>query len=292
MTFGHYILTRFNLPLSSRKSGESTNVCGQEYLSYRFDLFEQFCLPSVRNQVCQNFKWLILFDINTPDEFKKKAADWHNEYPKLIPCYLDVKDYGGMSVTSNYVTDVDTDTPMLQITSRFVADIIRSLEESLPEWILTTRLDSDDALHRDWIKCMQNLFKANPQQLAYDFVYTFKYIPSDGVAYRYALKNGHYITLAETFGSEIRSVLFCNHLEIDKNIEVKHIYGRTLQTELIHSGNVVNDYSNLSIGGLWYALLHFRERDYGYGTVLFSRRKALWMLGSLLKQRILQWVAR
>lgn len=286
MTFSHYILTRFNLPLSSVTVGGKWDVCGEKYLSYRFSLFERYCMPSVKNQTCQNFKWLILFDINTPESFKQRAAEWHRGYPNLVPCYLKVEDYGGVTPSSELVMDVDTDAPMLQITCRFVADIIRSLETSMPEWMLTTRLDSDDALHKDWIKNLQDSFKVNPRLSAFDFVYTYKYIPEEQIVYRYVLRNGHFITLAEPFSSDFRSVLFCNHLDMDKYVKVEHFYKGTFQTELIHSRNVVNGYTDLSIGGLLYALFHFWGRDFGYETVHYSRWKALWMLGSLIKQRL------
>lgn len=286
MTFSHYIITRFNLPLSSRSIKNGLDVCSQDYLSKRIDIFERFCMPSIRQQTCQNFKWLILFDIKTPDVYKQIAAGWHNIYPNLIPCYLDVEDYGGLPSGSELVTDVDTDSSMLQITSQFVGDTIRSLEVSHPEWILTSRIDDDDALHQDWIARVQGLFKACPQQLAYDFVYTYKYVLKESIVYRYALRNGHFLTLAEPSDTEFRSVLFCNHLEMDKYFKVEHIYGRTLQTELIHSENVVNGYTDLSIRGLWSAFFNFGGKKFGYNTIEYSRLKALWMIGSLLKHKL------
>lgn len=286
MTFSHYIITRFNLPLSSRSIQGGPDVCGYDYLSHRFDIFERFCMPSIRQQTCQNFKWLILFDYKTPDNFKQIAAGWHNEYPNLIPCYLDVEDYGGLPSGSELVTDVDTDSSMLQITCRFVTRTIRSLETSNSEWILTTRLDNDDALHRDWVAYVQDLFRAKPQGGALDFVFTYKFVLDEGIVYRYALQNGHFLTLAESSDSGFRSVLFCNHLEMDKFFKVEHFYGRTLQTELIHSGNVVNGYTDLSVNGLWSAFIHFQGKSFGYKTINYSRLKALWMIGSLLKHKL------
>lgn len=292
MTFSHYILTRFNLPLSSLQKGQTSAVCKPEYLFYRFSVFEKFCLPSVRNQTCQSFKWLVLFDNNTPESFKQRAAGWHRAFPNLIPCYLDVDVYGGILENPCPVNDVDTDGPMQQITSRFVTDVIRSMERTLPEWVLTTRLDSDDALHRDLVKVVQGFFLKNPKMMAFDNVFTYKYILDESIIYRYKLINGHYLTLAEKTGDSFRSVLFCNHLAMDKYVEVQHIYGRTLQTELIHSGNVVNGYTDLSISGLRYALFHFRGHEFGYDGVRFSRKKAVYMIGSLLKRRLWSKCAR
>lgn len=288
MSFVHYIVTRFNLPVSSRPAGESKAACGKEYLSYRFGIFENYCLPSVRRQSCQGFKWIILFDADTPEEFRKRAEGWHLGYPNLIPCYLDVDEYGGLASDDAGVTDVDTDVSMLGITEQFVTDTIRSLEAALPDWVLTTRLDNDDALHRGFVRSVQESFTADPRPVAYDFVNTYKCVLDERVVYRYQLKNGHFITLAERPDQGFRSVLFCNHLEMDRHVETVHIDKSTIQAELIHGGNVVNGYTDLSLGGLLYAFVHFRKGDFGYEGFRYSRFKALWMAGSLAKQRFLR----
>lgn len=286
--FSHYLLTRFNLPLSSRPEGNTVDVLGDAYLSYRFKLFESTCLPSVRNQSNQNFKWLILFDINTPDTYKRKAEEWHNTYSNLIPCYLDTNRYGGLPLNREKGYDIDTDCAMLDITQRFVADVISTLEDFPKEWRLTTRLDSDDALHYDLIDTIQKAFSDNPGNAAYDFVYTYKYVPKERICYRYSLINGHYITLAELTEKTTRSVLFCNHLEMDQYVPVYHFYSRPRQLELIHGENVVNGYTDLTLSGLLYAIFHFRGKDFALDAVRYSRIKALIMIGSLIKQSLLK----
>ena len=61
MIIKHYILTRFNLCGRNRdKSKQSTLT--KEWLHHRIKLFETYCLPSIKQQTNQNFKWLILFD--------------------------------------------------------------------------------------------------------------------------------------------------------------------------------------------------------------------------------------
>ncbi len=282
--FRHYILTRFNLPLSSRNKGMGIDVCGEEYLAYRFRLFEDYCLPSVKNQSCQNFKWLVLFDANTPRVYKDRAEVWHKEYSNLIPCFLDVDHYGGLTPSSSdSVFDVDSDGNMLRITREFISDIFYDLEDAYPRWCVTTRLDSDDAIHRDLIETIQRLFIKDPKESVLDFVASYKYVPEEHIVYRYWLKNGHFITLAEEPSRKPRTVLFCNHLEIDQFVHVQHVYGLPLQLELIHGRNVINGYTELSVSGLLCAFLHFRKDRFGLKATTYSRSKSLWMVGSLLK---------
>ena len=286
--FRHYILTRFNLPLSSRNNGMGIDVCGEEYLAYRFRLFEDYCLPSVKNQSCQNFKWLVLFDANTPRVYKDRAEAWHQENPNLIPCFLDIEQYGGLLPTSgDLVVDVDNDESMLQITRDFICSVLKDQGETTSRWLLTTRLDSDDAIHTDLIKTIQRDFLQNPQESVFDYVASYKYVPEEHIVYRYWLRNGHFITLAEALFREPRTVLFCNHLKIEEFVRVKHIYGLPLQLELIHGGNVVNGYTELSISGLLCAFLHFHKKCFGLNTTNYSRMKALWMVGSILKHRLI-----
>lgn len=281
-SFSHFIITRFNI--SSLPKGESP-VCGKEYLDYRFPLFEKFCLPSVKNQTCKNFRWLVLFDINTPEEYKQRAAQWHSDFPNLIPCYLDYNAYGKPDYEKE-AAEIECNGKLREITATFIADTIRLLSPEKTEWYLTTRLDSDDALHRKMVESVQKRFTANPCQTVFDYPYSYKFIKEEKVVYRYTLLNGHFMTMAETAGPGFRSVLFYNHLRIADNEVVQHLFSHPLQTELIHGGNVVNGYTELTVRGLLYAFLYFRKKNFRYRGVTYSRVKALWMIGSLLKRKI------
>ena len=59
----HFIITRFNLRGSDPSS---VRMIDDGYLAQRLDLFERFCLPTVRNQTVQDFRWLVLFAEDTP----------------------------------------------------------------------------------------------------------------------------------------------------------------------------------------------------------------------------------
>lgn len=65
----HFILTRFNLNLWHKDKNDN-EINRNEWLAYRLNLFETYCLPSVVAQTEQNFKWIILVDKETPKEFQ------------------------------------------------------------------------------------------------------------------------------------------------------------------------------------------------------------------------------
>ena len=88
--FEHFIVTRFNLPLFKAKvEGKVVGNLDETWLAGRFDLFERYCLPSVKGQTCQNFRWIVLFDAATPQKFKDRFKSYCDGYDRLIPCYID-----------------------------------------------------------------------------------------------------------------------------------------------------------------------------------------------------------
>lgn len=304
MTFEHYIITRFNLPIFSPKvNGKEVGSLSYDYLSYRFYLFEQFCYPSIVNQSCQNFKWLVLFDINTPSVFKERASYLHDQYSGFIPCYFDLSRYDEIPdqylklceqydtiVNLHYPTrsldlDVERERILRSTTPLFIMEQIRSLSDYVPDYYITTRLDNDDALHKDMVATIQEYFTRKPKRVILDFVNTYKFILSDKVAYSYPLENGHFISLAERSDTTFQSVFFWNHLYVDKFAKVEHFYRSPLQVELIHGDNVVNDFSNLTIKGLLFGLFRFRISDFSY-PVSVSFKRACRIILYLIKVKL------
>lgn len=136
--FNHFVITRFNLKQSiwpTDKQGLQINTTA--WLEHRFSLFETYCFPSMQQQTVKTFTWLVYFDVETPDDFKKRITVLHSKFSNFKPIYV----------------------------SSF-----RAFEDELPKhiqtytmgnspYVLTTRLDNDDCFHRDAIKVIQRHFK-------------------------------------------------------------------------------------------------------------------------------------
>ena len=126
----HFLLTRFNVTDRAKLSPGLE----QGWLSHRFDLFRQFCLPSIEGQRASNFCWLVHFDARTPqaalDQFKELVAD--------LPVVIVL---------------VEPDGPDLHESAREAIS-----KQLLPttEWVLTSRIDNDDALAADYLLRVQN----------------------------------------------------------------------------------------------------------------------------------------
>ena len=86
----HFLVTRFNLTVSewkTTKNGEP--VLSEKWLKNRFLLFENYCLPSVKNQTNQNFIWCVFFDVNTSDNYRDKIKFISDSYQNFKPIFID-----------------------------------------------------------------------------------------------------------------------------------------------------------------------------------------------------------
>jgi hypothetical protein len=122
----HFLITRFNpwLPWLQRK-GPS-----EEWLDRRFQLFESFCFPSVVAQTNNNFTWLVFFDIETPDKFKRRISRY-THLPMFTPVFVDC------------------------FTPDTVREVVRNYLDKDVRHILSTRLDNDDAISKYYLDAVQ-----------------------------------------------------------------------------------------------------------------------------------------
>lgn len=172
--FEHFLLTRFNVRLNWAKR-EPT----QDWLRRRIELFERFCLPSVRGQSVQDFRWLVFFDPQSPRFLKERIERWR-KYPNFRPYFTD-------AFNSNLVSQAVS-------------------EQSAAEFVITSRLDNDDAISRDFIERVQENF--NGQEL--EFInFLFGYSFKRGRVYRVKFTSNSFISLIEKKPSQgrIRTVL-------------------------------------------------------------------------------------
>ena len=133
--FDHFIITRFNLKNNDWNVDKNNNViCDDDWLNFRFDIFEKTCFNSIKNQSNLNFKWLVYFDIETPNNYKKRIESLNNDFPQFKPIYKE----------SNQV---------------FLNDLSKDIKGfTNKEYIITTRIDNDDAFHYKAIEKIQEQF--------------------------------------------------------------------------------------------------------------------------------------
>lgn len=138
MNFIHVITTRFNVPTSVwTVTRGGAKPLSDEWLKDRFEIFQKYCLPSFQNQSNKNFVWLVFFDVNTPENYKLEIEKIQKEFSLFHPIF--VQDFEEMH--------------------RKALEIIPTFFDDKTQFIISTDLDNDDLLHREFIATVQQKFE-------------------------------------------------------------------------------------------------------------------------------------
>lgn len=195
--FRHYLITRFNIVQAWY--GQYTTVSGikiqsDEWLAERFRLFDLYCFPSIAQQTTQDFVWLVLFNSETDERYRRRIAEYAKQCPAFTPLYLEP--YGDENaLVRGYILD---HTPKEQYTH-----------------IITTRCDNDDVLRRDYLQMVQQAFSPETKDLFVNYRYGYQYDTRTKVSYPMDYPSSHYISRVEALTPDIQTVL-CDHSELDK----------------------------------------------------------------------------
>ncbi|MBT8274488.1 MAG: putative rhamnosyl transferase [Bacteroidia bacterium] len=136
--FKHFIVTRFNLKQNiwlTDKLGSKVN--DEKWLESRYQLFSKYCFPSLVSQECTNFVWLVFFDDDTPLKFKEMNEEFRMRMNNFIPVYV----------------------PGFKEFEKELPIQIKKHSDGNTNYIMTTRLDNDDALHKDAVCVLQEHFE-------------------------------------------------------------------------------------------------------------------------------------
>lgn len=212
--FEHVILTRFNVSVDYSPSRLGLDL---DWLTHRFELFERFCYPSVFHQSNPNFRWLVFFDSETPACFQeqiKAYADWKN----FIPIYVD-----GM------------------LTGRRVRQILLETLNPATQYLITTRLDNDDAISKDFVEQVQAEF--NEQEFTF-ISFVNGYVLSDRKLYWFKYKANPFVSLVEKRTEPtpegFKTVFSVAHDQLHSNQQVRQVITQPAWLQVIHGRNVSN----------------------------------------------------
>jgi len=149
MAFRHYLITCLNVGLfSHRKWRPGTEPSPDDWMAHRVWLFETFTLPSVRGQRCRDFVWLVFLDQRTPPRYKRWIERHAIDMPRLIPVYLTCR----------------------PLDNERIAQAVIEHTEPGDYDLITTELDSDDAIHPDTIGLIQRRYRSRRHVWAISFV--------------------------------------------------------------------------------------------------------------------------
>lgn len=276
--YKHFVITRFNVPFIREENIDF--LFDKEYLAKRFFLFERFCFRSMKNQSCQDFLWLVLFDSRTPECFRQINEKLHNDWSNYLPIYIDMQALKSQEIDECYVSEacrcaqlarngydacVIDDLNYEDLTSRVLIPqlmdtIIRSLIEDDTDCVITSRIDNDDCYEKDMIAEVQKCVRQENVDKILNFDYGIQYVEGKNICQSFYYPNGHFSSIIESISQPLKTVIYWEHYFIDRYKTVLHISTKPLWMEILHDCNVVNSLkldkrNNL----LWNVDLH----DYG-----------------------------
>lgn len=212
----HFVLTRFNVR-SFYHSSEPTD----EWLRERLRLFRQYCLPTLADQSSTLYLWLVFLDEQSPQWFRQEIEkDARGRFEAVY-----VAGAFTAETVSNAVTN-RTDAP----------------------YILTTRVDNDDAVARDFVQTIQNCFQRQDFEFI-NLVNGAQY--ADGRVYLRPYTKNPFLSLIEATGAAAPKTVFVeHHYRVDERGPVQNIRtAHPMWLQVIHGGNVLNEIVGLRVPG-------------------------------------------
>lgn len=139
--YKHFLVTRFNVKNRDWTADKNRKpIKNDDWLKNRFQLFDQFCFPSIRsNQATSQFVWLVFFDTDTPTEFRACISEYERTFSYFKPVFIDDMDELSPALKREIATNVDSDT----------------------RYVITTRVDNDDSLHQDAMQTIHSFAEQN-----------------------------------------------------------------------------------------------------------------------------------
>ena len=217
--FEHYVLTRFNIFIHDwavRFRNHPAFVSRDSWMDERLSLFESYCLPSMQNQSCLDFKWIIAFDEST--------ALKHRRIIDLYPQRFD-------RIKIVYTTE-----------ERFVNDQKRIMGANFKH-LITTRLDTDDALHKHAIRSLQNLFDEQIFEFL-NFRHGFQYDLKNKQLFVEIGESSPFMTLVEKNTGNLKTVWVEPHQNIHQKYTARQLRDKRYWLQIVHDLNLLNQISS------------------------------------------------
>lgn len=237
--YDHLLLTRFNVLSKDWQIRPSTN-----WMVDRIDIFKRYCLPSVSMQTNKNFTWILFFDKKTDSSLLFQVESLLQQQLNGIKYHIILIDL----LTESNVTEK-------------LSQIIKE------DYIITSRLDNDDAIAHNYIKEIQKQFTPqNKTIINLDYGYTYNIKEN-----RIYLRN-HYINAFCSFierSDDLRSVWALDHRELEKIGNLIRIKTIPLWCQVIHNTNLSNSvtYDCRPIYNLHHAHLEFSFIENKYNHI-------------------------
>lgn len=203
----HFVLTRFNVKMPHYQHAD------ESWLPERVRLFDAYCLPTFAAQTEKQWHWLVFADAGSPDWLREQLEERVAGLGEVV-----------------YVDGVFTDVT--------AAEAVRA-RTSTP-YVITTRVDNDDAVADDFIATIQAQFERQDLELV-NLVNGSQY--SKRRVYLRPYTRNPFISLVEALGDGPPQTVFVRrHYELDQVGPVRNVRtDHPMWLQVVHGDNVLTE---------------------------------------------------
>ncbi|MCH6202124.1 putative rhamnosyl transferase [Aquiflexum sp. LQ15W] len=145
MEYKHLLITRLNVFYKTKIAERGFDP--EIWLLERIEIFKKFCYPSILNQSIKEFHWFFYIDGHTPVNV--------------------IEDLERIFKPFSFIKLISHEYQSFNISKYLQADIQKFLGNDF-QYLISSRVDTDDMLHNDYIGFVQRQFK-NQTYLALNF---------------------------------------------------------------------------------------------------------------------------
>ncbi|WP_134772057.1 glycosyltransferase [Ornithinimicrobium flavum] len=207
--FDHVLLTRFSAVMVP-----GAPPATEEWLHYRLGFFYDACLPSVtRQRGAQPFDWLVLFDDRCSDDFRAQVGE----------------------LAEGAFTPIWSSEPFRR--DSFAGPVADRADAA---YLITTRIDSDDAMAVDFMARVQTEF-AGQERMFVNFPRGVQ-IDRTGAVYRSNIVSSPFLSLIERReeGRPPETVFVAKHARARGHAPVRQVHAPVMWAQVVHGTNVSN----------------------------------------------------
>ena len=211
--FKHFLLTRYLVRMTDAPADlDRIAQLPREAFMKRFDLFKRVCLPTVATQTSDDFTWLVFFDSRVDPEFVDVVRSELAPYPHFEVVIVDRFDDAART------------------------EILGARLDPSIDWLLTTRLDNDDGLHRNFVARLQAEVRPG-QRECLNFPVGILYWKDRTYLYRHP--SNAFISLSEP-AQQFRTAACGPHLYIDRVAPIRQLDSAPAFIQVVHGDQVSN----------------------------------------------------
>ena len=212
--FCHVVQTRFSM-----RASWGYQEFPLDWLEGRLELLDTYCLPSVAAQTCPDFLWHVYCDAETPPAALAELERRAERVPQMV---VALTGPGGKRPPAH------------------VLDATRPSDRA----VVTTRLDSDDAIATRYVAAIQAhagaFVEGDRETLLLNFPRGFQLDAATGRLTFDWMPRSSFHSLFERVGPELTTVLAGNHSKFHELHPTEHDDSIPAWLMVIHEGNVLN----------------------------------------------------